>query len=68
MLLNVALMLLLIGCATVISDSCPRQFSYTQAQLDQAAGALRGTDDVIVQMIEDYGIVREENRVCRGEK
>jgi hypothetical protein len=59
-------MLLLSACAKVVSDTCPRLIAYTDAEQEQAADELlmlpKGS--VIARMIGDYGVVRNEIRVC----
>lgn len=67
MLLRLTAILLLTGCATVSSDACPRLVTYTAVQMSKAADELQNLPEgsVIVEMLGDYAVVREETRVCR---
>ena len=53
-----------------VSDACPRLHSYTDAERVEAADTLATlpAGGIIPRMIADYGVVRNETRVCRGEK
>lgn len=61
----VTAILLLSGCETVRSN-CPQPKEYTVEQLDRAATELEAmpVGSMVVEMIEDYGLLRDQVRVC----
>lgn len=64
--------LLLGGCPSVTVGGCPGLASYPkefqQAVAKQYAAARQRGDIEITRMIDDYGVMREETRICRGTK
>jgi len=60
---------LLSACATVVSDTCPTLFDYSEAEQARAADELDALPEgsVIARLVGDYGVVRNEIRACRGE-
>lgn len=56
----------LIGCATVVSDTCPSLVDYTPEEQNQAADELESISpsSLIARMIGDYGVLREQVRAC----
>lgn len=60
--------LLLTGCAKVTSDACPRLVAYSADEQRQAADEIAGLEkgSMLVKMIADYGVVRQEIRICLG--
>ena len=60
---------LLAGCATDRSDGtgCPPVPAYSRAFLARVAGELEQlpAGSAIEQMLADYGVMREQARVCR---
>ena len=61
--------LLLTGCAKATSDTCPRWVAYSPAEQEAAAAELDllPAGSAVARMIADYGVVRQEIRVCRGD-
>lgn len=57
------------ACATVVSDTCPTLFDYSEAEQAHAADELDALPEgsVIARLVGDYGVVRNEIRACRGE-
>jgi hypothetical protein len=63
-------MLLLTGCAMAGSDArapCPPVVEYTSAEQARAADEVEGLPDgtVIVRMLGNYAVLREQARACR---
>lgn len=67
--LLIATALLSACAATDFDPACPRLITYSEGQQAQAADELLGLSDgsVVADMIGDYGVVRNEIRVCRGD-
>ena len=63
-------LVLLAGCATGVSSACPTLFEYPIEVQAQAADELQTLPDpsAVGQMLGDYGVNRNEIRVCRGQK
>lgn len=61
--------LLLTGCATASSDgtACPAVIEYTREEQARAADELDvlPVDSVIVTMLQDYAVARDQARACR---
>jgi len=57
------------ACATVVSDTCPTLFDYSEAEQARVADELDALPEgsVIARLVGDYGVVRNEIRACRGE-
>ena len=58
------------GCATAVSNACPREVEYSADQQRQAADELSTLPrDGMVRgvMMPDYGRLRDQARACRGE-
>lgn len=57
------------ACATVVSDTCPTLFDYSNAEQARAAEELDALpeDSALARLVGDYGVVRNEIRACRGE-
>ena len=63
-------MLLLTGCAMGGSDTrapCPPVVEYTAADQARAADEVEGLPEgaVIVRMLSDYAVLRDQARACR---
>ena len=63
-------MLWLTGCATAGSDArtpCPPVVDYTSAEQARAADEVEALPEgaVIVRMLGDYAVLREQARACR---
>ena len=63
-------MLLLTGCATGSSDTraqCPPVVEYTVADQARAASEVKALPEtaVIVHMLSDYAVLRDQARACR---
>ena len=59
------------GCATAVSDACPREVVYSAEQQQQAAGELQAmpaTSIIRTLFMPDYGRLRDQARACRGER
>jgi hypothetical protein len=57
------------GCATAVSNACPREVEYSADQQRQAADELSSLPrDGMVRgvMMPDYGRLRDQARACRG--
>jgi hypothetical protein len=59
---------LLTACVTPTSDVCPTLFVYSAARQAIAADELAALPEpsTLAEMIADYGVVREQIRVCSG--
>ena len=57
------------ACATVVSDTCPTLFDYSETEQARAADELDVLPEgsALAVLIGDYGVVRNEIRACRGE-
>ncbi len=58
----------LTACATAPSSSCPPITEYTPAQLSRAADEVERylpEDSVVVGMLSDYSVLRQQVRICR---
>lgn len=67
-LLSVAL---LTGCETIRSDAltAPDVINYPQEMLNKAATEMEGGScPVLNEMIVDYGVMRDQSRLLKGEK
>lgn len=67
-LLSVAL---LTGCETIRSDAltAPDVINYPQETLDKASTEMEGGScPVLNEMIVDYGVMRDQSRLLKGEK
>ena len=67
-LLSVAL---LTGCETIRSDAltAPDVINYPQETFDKAAIEMEGGScPVLNEMIVDYGVMRDQSRLLKGEK
>ena len=63
-------MLLLVGCATVSSDTqavCPPIVEYSTSDQTRAAIELEALPDgaMVVRMLSDYAVLRDQARTCR---
>ena len=62
---------LLNACATVISEPvigvCPPVVEYDAGEQERAAEEMRALPDgsVIVEMLSDYAVMREQTRACK---
>ncbi len=67
-----ALLLLASGCANAISSGgCPTLVDYSDDFLDAADAELATIETShphVTTMIDDYGMNRDQIRVCRGER
>ena len=65
----VVLAILLTSCGTVRFDprGCPVERKYTKAEQDQFLKDLPKTPPSIKGALDDYSILREKTRACRGE-
>ena len=62
---------LLTGCETIRSDAltAPDVINYTQEVLDKAALEMEsGVAPTLNEMIVDYGVMRDQSRLLKGEK
>ena len=62
------LMTSIAGCATAVSNACPREVDYSASQQYQAAEELSALPrDGMVRgvMMPDYGRLRDQARACR---
>lgn len=61
---------LLAACETVVSSGCPSLYKYSAEEQQKAADeiALLPGDSVLLRMMGDYAAVRNQIRVCKGEK
>jgi hypothetical protein len=58
--------MLLTACVTPTSDVCPTLFVYSAERQSAAANELAALPEpsTLAEMIADYGVVREQIRVC----
>ena len=57
------------ACATVVSDTCPTLFDYSDEVQARAADELDAlpSGSALAVLVGDYGVVRNEIRACIGE-
>ena len=57
------------ACATVVSDTCPTLFDYSEAEQARAADELDALPEgsALERLVGDYGVVRNEIRACKGQ-
>lgn len=60
---------LLTGCARATSDTCPRLIEYSRDAQRQAANEIAALPkgSMLAVLVADYGVVRQEIRICRGD-
>ena len=56
------------ACATVVSDTCPTLFDYSEEVQARAADELDALPEgsALAVLVGDYGVVRAETRACKG--
>jgi hypothetical protein len=60
------MMICLISCRTVISNSCSDIVNYTFEEQDEMSKLLlRNDNDTLYKFMKNYGELREKSRICQ---